>query len=118
MHRAIAKKWVAALTSGKFKQARGILANTNDNNEPKSFCCLGVLTTVYCKEKKIPLHEYTDWSCGLLAENVRKWAGLYSSSGIYTGSRGCNRDLTDDNDKAKRSFKKIAEIIQNHVEEL
>jgi hypothetical protein len=41
----LAKRWVEALRSGKYKQGRGVL-RTSDN----AFCCLGVLADVYNPE--------------------------------------------------------------------
>lgn len=38
-------KWVEALRSGKYKQGKGRLRDTDDN-----FCCLGVLWDVYSGE--------------------------------------------------------------------
>ena len=41
----IKKLWVDALRSGEYKQAREVLRT----NGGTSFCCLGVLTDLYCK---------------------------------------------------------------------
>ncbi|MHB8602222.1 MAG: hypothetical protein ACYC9R_06255 [Nitrosotalea sp.] len=113
MHSNIAKRWITALTSGKYKQCRGELAIVKWDGTFKSFCCLGVLTDLYCKEKKT--HE--DMFNGLPSFEVMNWAGMKTREGSYISKKG-PRDLTMDNDQAKRGFKKIAEIIAKHVKEL
>jgi hypothetical protein len=45
----IAKKWVEALRSGKYKRATHRLRANED-----SFCCLGVLCDLYAEEQEIP----------------------------------------------------------------
>lgn len=42
MNKEIAEKWVAALRSGKYEQAKGTLKSINQGG----FCCLGVLCDI------------------------------------------------------------------------
>jgi hypothetical protein len=44
MREAIAKKWIKALRSGQYKQCQGSLSE--ENEEGRSYCCLGVLCEV------------------------------------------------------------------------
>ncbi len=46
MNQEIKEKWVAALESGEYQQARKCL------NDGTGFCCLGVLTDLFIKETK------------------------------------------------------------------
>lgn len=46
MKRAIAKRWAAALRSGKYKQGKGCLKQTAADGTV-SHCCLGVLIELY-----------------------------------------------------------------------
>src|SRR5258708_5541718 len=106
----VAKKWVAALRSGKIKQTTGRLGR-----ESGSRCCLGVLCDLAVKAKVID-DFYLPGSA--LPESVRTWAGLSFDLGNYVSKRGNARDLTDDNDTSKKSFAKIADIIESQPEGL
>lgn len=44
MNEQVKQKWIEALQSGDYKQAKGCL------NDGKGMCCLGVLTDLYVKE--------------------------------------------------------------------
>lgn len=46
MNKAIAKKWAAALRSGKYRQGKGCLKQTATDGTV-SHCCLGVLIELY-----------------------------------------------------------------------
>jgi len=46
MRKIIAKKWIKALRSGKYKQGKGYLKQFTSKNEPRH-CCLGVLCELY-----------------------------------------------------------------------
>ena len=115
----VMKKWVAALRSGKYKQTNGQLGRGKLNEncytvEPKSFCCLGVLCHVLDPKDQ----NKTYWDDGTLPFWAQEMAGLQTNHGVYTSSTGKSRDLTIDNDMAHRRFKKIADIIEKHWEEL
>src|ERR1700680_3265817 len=82
MKLTITKKWVKALRSGKYKQHRGDLVGPKGN----SFCCLGVLTDLYCKEfptSKVKKTLEPKSGDDILCYNVRKWAGLKTYNGSY-----------------------------------
>lgn len=115
MHKDIAKKWIKALTSGKYKQTQGRLRN-ND-----SFCCLGVLCNLHAQEhpeiakKQTNPNVYLGQQC-VLPDSVRQWADMDSDNGLIykTKSLGC---LSEMNDQGK-GFKEIAKIIENNIEYL
>jgi hypothetical protein len=94
----VAKKWVAALRSGKIKQTRGQLGR-----ESGSRCCLGVLCDLAVEEGVITKYRFNE---GVLPKEVIKWSGIKDSCGSYVRKRGIIRHLTDDNDKSKRLFPK------------
>lgn len=116
MKKTIAKKWVKALRSGKYKKTTGMLCKVAKNGN-KSYCCLGVLTELYNKEHTIK--ESLDGDS--LPYRVSTWAGIESSIGLITGSgHYSGQTLADlnDCDGSKRSFKRIADIIEKNVENL
>jgi len=51
MKKEIAKKWVKALRSGKYKRGEGYLKQYNKKNQVRH-CCLGVLCELYNYEMK------------------------------------------------------------------
>lgn len=101
MDAALKAKWLAALRSGEFKQARGYLkGHTND------FCCLGVLCEV----------------AGLEIEGSNRVAGSegldnYSRLYDFIGSREMS-DLVAMNDGRQgtpNSFQQIADFIETNL---
>lgn len=126
MKKIIKKKWVAALRSGEYKKAKGTLKKGN------GFCCLGVLTDMYCKAKKIenpwqknntksksysvkltPKGDYEYHS--VTPEKVMKWSGLARANPIADGKElAVYNDRGDKNDK-QMSFKKIAKLIEDQL---
>lgn len=116
MNKKIAEKWVKALRSGEYKKTAGMLCKVAKNGN-KSYCCLGVLTDLYNKEHGIPRTVYG----GYLKEEVRQWSDMNSVEGIIAGSgHYSGQTLADlnDCDNSKRSFKRIADIIEDNVENL
>lgn len=108
MNPDVKAKWVSALRSGEYKQARREL-----KSETNRFCCLGVLCD---------LHSKTTgdlWSDGgaylgenaLLPEKVRAWAGLGSRYGGAVSISSTCKALTTHND-CGLSFEKIADAIE------
>jgi hypothetical protein len=127
MKKEIAKKWVKALRSGKYKQGKAYLKQINSKNEPRH-CCLGVLCELYDqqmkKNHKKTLHSEhmlsiegtefirLDHHDGGLPTIVKKWAGISHCLGMFEGV--CLADLNDDGKK----FSTIANIIEKNVENL
>jgi hypothetical protein len=124
-----AKKWVAALRSGRFEQGRWKLHFLgNGVAEPDSYCCLGV-ACVLAIESGIQLdtvdagglRRYADpggqGSINYLPETVQAWLGLSNSQGLYKGENYKVQSLADDNDKRK-TFSEIADIIESEPDGL
>lgn len=103
-----AKKWVAALRSGEFKQAQRKLA-TKDG-----FCCLGV-ACVLAEKDGLSLPD--DWKDrGSLPWTICRWLGLRTGWGQY--GPALENELTRDNDKKDKTFAEIAGIIESEPEGL
>lgn len=98
-------KWIKALRSGKYKQGRNRLATLNEDKAKTGYCCLGLA----CEVNK--LHYNGD--DGLLSLAHKRALGLITCSGDYG-----HRTLVDDNDTARRTFKKIADMILVNKDQL
>ena len=126
MKKRVLTKWLKALRSGKYKQGRGTLCQT-DKKGNESFCCLGVLCDLYQKEQKrnkkrglkvetfsgevstfsilmpkpASIKSYDDCD-GTLPSKVIKWAGFqeYNSVGefLYDKEGKTPVELTNLND--------------------
>jgi hypothetical protein len=131
-----AKKWVAALRSGRFSQ--GVSSLCCDDNH----CCLGVAFRVYAEENEhVPFTEIklnnrcalqkrdfvsvssvfkqgTEETDVVLLPSVRDWLGLRTANGSYNDpnlakdENEYNFSLTRKNDTGA-SFSKIADIIES-----
>ena len=109
-----AKKWVAALRSGKFKQGRSYL-QMGDN-----YCCLGV-ACVIAKESGVYINmerglDKSGASCWgndiyELPSQVRDWLNLSTDIGTFrlNTKRSSLVDLNDDG----KTFLEIADIIES-----
>lgn len=81
-----AKKLVAALRSGEFKQGRDCL------RKKETFCCLGVACELAAREGIIPpahssgfgIFRY-GYECNYLPEAVQKWIGFTERTGMFLG---------------------------------
>lgn len=119
-----AKKWIKALRSGKYNQARGLLREVTDDGEV-TYCCLGVACDLYAKEHRLSWEEKdvryfegdTQTKYSLLGERfslpeeVAEWLGM-NPGGEFTFKDGRSSDLVTQNDDEKKSFKQIANIIE------
>jgi len=109
-----AKKWVAALRSGEFKQGSRFLCRDN------RYCCLGVAcviaqrsgVSVSRKDTPSGYSVFGDGHTAGLPEEVKSWLGLKDSSGKYG-----HRALVWDNDDG-HTFPKLADIIESEPEGL
>jgi hypothetical protein len=135
MKKDVAKKWVKALRSGKYKQGETYLKQFNDNGQAKH-CCLGVLCELYndsmkknhkkTLSTKIRSKHSTDCVTfnnkeGELPKVVMKWADIYDPIGRFEAE---NPDygtdmycLADLNDSGKK-FTTIANIIEKNMENI
>ena len=117
MKKSIMKKWVAALRSGKYTQARGQLRKT------EGFCCLGVLCDLRPQTRwtkrlggrdKLKLRSGNNSrSISMLPNVVQKWAGMKSLGGKLPGAQLVTRGyLWQLNDIDKMNFNEIADVIE------
>ena len=116
MYKKIMEKWVKALRSGKYRKTREVLCKVAENGN-KSWCCLGVLTDMYNKEhKKNPIE--INAKDGDLSHWVMDWAGIRSHQGSLRFGYGSQLITSlaalNDCNKSKRSFKRMADIIENN----
>lgn len=110
--------WVAALRSGKYKQAKGYLRTSN------GFCCLGVACDIASKHKwaKVEVEEgpkaiYYSGKDTLLPWSVQSALGFRENNAeIADGVRCKNHfSLVGANDSGA-SFKRIAAFVEKHPE--
>lgn len=114
-----AKKWVAALRSGEYKQGKHFLRYKD------CFCVLGVACDLMVKEgllkEKIDHHGIYKYGkrCKTLPREVIEWLCLDSSIGYYgKWNPFCPPSLTKDNDEGELSFYEMADIIESEPEGL
>ena len=88
MKAAIKRKWVAALRSGKYKQARQVLVEKAPWGEVAGHCCLGVLR--HCLTGKNRYYEYFDILAerfiaplGLTVEQEKELAGMNDDGSTF-----------------------------------
>lgn len=134
MKESIAKQWIEALRSGKYRQAHGTLRNNelivNDRKKPVTgFCCLGVLCNLHAIEhpklaaKQTDPDRYFDKG-GVLPKEVMKWAGLSCEQGSFDPDevKGLSSDSLDSshdtlvelNDSGNYGFLKLATFIEKN----
>lgn len=115
MKKEIKKLWVRALRSGKYVKGKGMLKTK------KGYCCLGVLTDLYIKEKKLKKgwESHFEPEDGELGLRVMRWAGLPSKDPEVEfkkhGSYEDKQTLSVINDTTRKTFKDIAGIIQEQL---
>ena len=109
MNQEIKTKWVAALRSGEYTQAKGKL------KIEESFCCLGVLCDLHSKEKTIEWNKelYLE-ATGMLPEAVKEWANIDSSNGNPVIINKKSQTLAWHNDE-NSTFLEIADAIENQL---
>jgi hypothetical protein len=133
MKETIAKKWVQALRSGRYKQGKDLLKKITKKQE--RHCCLGVLCDLYNKEQKLknkpPIKQKIErdisnrydvvrfgTTAELLPTTVRRWAGVKTSDGMILFEDYIRRDsLSSLNDQGV-TFKSIANLIEKHFKNL
>lgn len=129
MKKDIAKKWVRALRSKKYRQAKGVL-KTKTKAGSVSHCCLGVLCELYQQERKkakkplLDIDDYParDGSSGLPKTNrVFEFAGrdaircdsvlpncVVSWAGMHNAAGGCRREFILK--RGEKTFENLAEM--------
>ncbi len=131
MDKEIAIQWCAELRSGKYIQGQNKLCKiTPDGDE--EYCCLGVLcnmlnepfeiiTNPFNDNDNVKLKSYNNEGPDYLPESVLKKTGMKQTQGIVeeTPSNGLKERIVLSylNDSGK-TFNEIADIIEQHSEEL
>ena len=126
MKKEIAQQWVAALRSGKYQQGTGALKIGD------KYCCLGVLcdisdqatwevdTEYPLPDRNDKIYEYFGVE-DVLPDDVMRWAGMQSNSGVIPGLSEAPFDKTKlvfYNDDLEYTFNQIADIIEENWEHL
>ena len=78
----IKEKWVRALRSGEYKQAEQSLRREITPGT-MGYCCLGVLTDLYCKATKTEIPDFDRMA--FLPREVVEWADLDSQDPAVSG---------------------------------
>jgi hypothetical protein len=100
MNKRLKTKWVKALRSGKYSQARGTLKNFNLVGGEKftSYCCLGVLKEIEPKIRRSSDKELLGPSCGIDIDTQYKLAAM-----------------NDGLERKQKSFRAIATWIEKNL---
>lgn len=122
MNLQIAKKWITALKSGKYHQARGQLWKRS-NNRHYSYCCLGVLTDLYCKEKGVDRLNICSGEDAELSHKVVEWAEMKTELGRIPNKYETLANANDGDGLSSLNlpplnFKEIAKLINKYKKEL
>lgn len=119
MNPKVKAKLIAALTSGKYKQAQGALRTRS------GYCCLGVLCDLYAKEhprkgwrRRLPGESDIRFGVSseqlLLPIEVQEWSGITKDNGeFYDRQTGNSCSLVELNDNG-HSFDQIAKTIKRY----
>ena len=104
MRKEVKEKWLQALRSGEYKQGKNCLRADD------KFCCLGVLTDIYAKEKNV------EWrgnvflgKKNVLPQSVATWAGIFGApkvAGVL---------LSAHNDRESSTFEEISNLIEENL---
>lgn len=122
MNNEIKQRWLSALRSGEYEQAKGALRRAKGG-----FCCLGVLCDLWLKEKGQewqtegfdPVDQvYFDLECptcegtgDLLPIEVQEWAGLSEMNPTLPAHKYSQQSIAGLNDSGW-SFGEIANVIE------
>jgi hypothetical protein len=139
MKKEIARRWIKALRSGRYRQGKKALKTRR--GPAVQHCCLGVLCELYQQDKQsrgkktLKTTEIDPRQNGLfidspgvravrfsatatdLPPSVAQWAGMSSLDGAYSKSHKRVFNLAALNDKGA-TFKEIADVIENKCDEL
>ena len=132
MNQEILKQWLEALRSGEYKQTKGALMKSTayppsfEKEPERCYCCLGVLTELYRKEK-----TDFDWeleSCSkeksgkvrgtfigekdFLHEDIMNWCGLEEADPGVNFDADDGPDSVADLNDSGRTFADIADMLE------
>lgn len=113
-HAEVREHWAQALESGEYAQATGRLADTDEEGEPVSYCCLGVACDLAIRAGVLDSFDpdHADLADSYRYRAVMRWIGLRDVSGKYASG-----SLAVDND-AGETFREIAATIRAEPENL
>jgi hypothetical protein len=119
-----AERWVEALRSGEYQQAKSVLYDGT------GYCCLGVACKLYGEDHQVEfVEEFTEGARTgayyflvdheLLPDEVREWLGLSRDNGMFypLGRGHAADDLVAHNDGGD-TLEEIADIIESEPEGL
>ena len=120
MKRSVAREWIKALESGRYRQTKSILGAYNHVRHRAEFCCLGVLCEVAKKDgleiEKLRAPDAStyryDQEDAELPGSVQKWSGLSTPSGGRLNENGFEIDSLATLNDGGSSFKDIAAVIR------
>lgn len=97
------KKWVKALRSGKYRQAKNNLVDSG------GYCCLGVLAKVRGVSDK----RLAGQNCLALFPHLMRAVGLRDNEGGFELVDGCETEYLSNLNDSGVSFAEIADIIES-----
>lgn len=116
MDKKVKKVWVKALRSGKYKKGTGMLKSSS------GYCCLGVLTDIYLKQKRqtwLKNKLEVETADADLNPVVCEWAGISGVNRrdpkVRVGHGWLTLSTINDSTHKPRTFKEIAAIIDKHL---
>lgn len=107
------KAWIKALRSGSYRQATSALSKKNEESGRTHYCCLGVACRVAAL-KGIKVGKDQDLTVGLPGAWISPLIGHYNPQ-IDTPERYNKATLVDCNDHYGKSFKQIADLIEQQL---
>jgi hypothetical protein len=127
MKQDVAERWITALESEEFPQAKDALRR-NDG-----YCCLGVLCELYRREHPdraswdekardrgiIAFNVSGEQGFSVLPDEVLVWAGMRFDNGHFGGGfPGIDGDTLAELNDSDEPFTRIAQVIRDYVEKL
>lgn len=117
-------RWVEALESGQYEQAKGVLARRGEDGKVR-YCCLGVACDVAMRNgvnlhtedsetiEGSPVIVYDGWD-GILPEAVADWLGFDNQNPVLTTSLlgGGSTTASSMNDGLGFAFTRIAQAVR------
>lgn len=114
MKKSLKTKWIKALRSGEYKQARGKLEQTDENGAATGHCCLGVLCRITKVEATVIPGKATEFGAGQMdmprPADMEAW-GLGPDDAHLLAEMNDGSSGISDN----KSFKRIATFIEKNI---
>lgn len=76
-------RWIEALTSGEYAQAKGQLRQRRGDVTAPAYCCLGVACDLHDPDKWHRLSDIYEWQANVPPEPVCKAFGLKDATGTF-----------------------------------